>query len=496
MYLKISNKNYSFRYKIPIDLREYFHGRHELIVSLKTKDAKLAKTKAMRLGADTKDFIERIRWMVEMELNNIDELVSRWLADKLQRDFHARLKKSSLDGLQYDELPSQKQEDYTRVILDNIHHDMRHLKLRNVAGIANDLLHGNLNVEEEAHKELMFKLLQAHVSLFEELNQRNQGKFNFMLMNSNNRIKSDEKRITYADAIEKYLLHLKSQTSEKEYPRKSNFLQTEFLTIFGSDVPLADYYDDVIEQLDEMALLPKGSAYMIRNEGKTKDELIALGETVTLETYKKYVMWTKAFFLWAYETRKLTETNIAKSFKKLNSKNASMRRSLLEDGEVKELLSLAKRDDKDLYVMLKILAYTGMRHSEFFKMKIIDNGFSLMDENIELKTTSSYRIIPRHEALKDIDDSVIYRLQTTYTSQMLSRSGMLLLRKITDDPTKVVYSLRHNMIDKLINLGVDIMVVNDIVGHQRGQSMSANRYFKGFNIEVLSRAINLISYEV
>lgn len=66
MYLKISNKNYSFRYKIPIGLREYFDGRHELIVSLKTKDVKLAKTKAMRLGADTKDFLERIRWMMDM----------------------------------------------------------------------------------------------------------------------------------------------------------------------------------------------------------------------------------------------------------------------------------------------------------------------------------------------------------------------------------------------------------------------------------------------
>lgn len=476
-------------------MRSYFNNRHELIVSLKTKNVKLAKIKALELGADTKSFIERVRWMKNMKIENIDEIVSDWLSEKLRRDFDARVRKSSLKGLNYEQLPSQKQEDYTRSILETIKDDMKHLRLRGVKNIADDLLNDQLKVNDPVHKELMFKLLQANVSLFTELHQRNQGKYNFDLMKKGQNYEPLQDRLTYKNAVEKYLKYLERNIkSVEEYKRNSNFFRTEFLTVVGTDTLIADRFEDFADELDEFKMLPKGSAFKIR-KGMIKDELFKDdGNTISAKTYKAYLSWCKAFFKWAFDNQYI-KTNVAGSMKILNDDNTLTQRELLTDSEVRQMLSLAQEKNPDMYIILKILAYTGMRHSEFLKMTVADYGFDLTEPTLQLKTDASHRLIPRHRELMSIEDSDIFRLQRTYTDKMLTVQGMKIIREFTDNPKKVAYSLRHSVSTKLMNAGVEEAKINELLGHSKGNSMSLNRYAKGFEISILDEAINRLSYD-
>ena len=63
MYLKKVNKNYSFRYLVPEDLRKYFNGKTEIIKSLQTKNAKIARQKARLLSAESSLLISESRCM-------------------------------------------------------------------------------------------------------------------------------------------------------------------------------------------------------------------------------------------------------------------------------------------------------------------------------------------------------------------------------------------------------------------------------------------------
>jgi integrase len=495
MYLKCFNNNYSFRYKIPLDVRIHFDNRHELIVTLKTKNGKLAKLKALQLSADIKILVVKIRLMKSMELENIDEMVSIWLQDKLERDFKARLSKSSLEGHNPDQLPRQKQENYSQNLLNNFQREMKHLRLKSVEGIAKDLLEDELDSENTNHKELMFKLLQANVTLFTELNNRNQGKFNFELQGSNLSAVAQRKRMTYEVAIGKYLEYYKyKSTSKKEVKIVTSFMSYTFKTVFGANEFVADCIDDILDELDELALLPTRASEKIRTTAISKEKLFELsGSKIDIVTYNNYLKWSKAFFKWAFHRGHIA-TNIAEIFKKNEAVNALTQRNPLSDNEITRMLEIAHYENLDLFIMLKVIAYSGMRHSEFFKMRLISDGFDLRDKTLKLKTLSSHRVIPRHRELMDINDSDIFRLQKTYTPEILSKQGMKIIRRVTDDESKVVYSLRHSMATKLLNANVEELKINEILGHLKGNSMSVNRYASGFDISILREAINKVSY--
>jgi len=486
MYLKCVNKNYSFRFKLPNDIKPYFNNRYELILSLKTKDVKIAKIKALKLGADTQLIIEKVRFMRDMNIDNIDDEVNNWLIEKLERDYKARLRQSSLDGIDDNDLPNAKQEGYSRELLVEFQGDMRNFRLSGVKEIANSMIDESIDENNPIHKELMFKLLQANITLFSELNERNNGNFSFRTIRV---------RLTYEEAINKYLKYFEYKTSSQaELKAITSFMSYGFKLIMGADNKVGDTIDDVSDDLENIAKLPISSTPKIK-AGKSKEELLEIQNKISSTTFGKYIKWVKGFFTWAYDGRYI-ETNVANNIRSIEKSKAKDDRKPLTDNEVKELLSIAKAEDEDTYTMLKILAYTGMIHSEFFKMKNEDTYFDV--ENIEenLKTDSRFRKVPKHSALLGITDEYIDELQRKYDAQGLSKLGMKILRKITKDKKKVIYSLRHSLATKLGNKGVEIGTVLQIMGHAVGTTMTETRYDKGRDIAILIEAINKLDYGI
>ena len=160
--------------------------------------------------------------------------------------------------------------------------------------------------------------------------------------------------------------------------------------------------------------------------------------------------------------------------------------------------------------------YTGMRLEEIGQLLVSDikrDGdiwyFDINDfESKQLKNKSSIRRVPIHQALLDL--GFIYYINSLESVQLFpllrrDKYGKLTqnwskwfgrrLRKIgVIDSSKVFHSFRHSMKDALRGAEVDEAISDAITGHS---STSVGRnYGSGYNLTVLNKAIQKISYDV
>lgn len=305
--------------------------------------------------------------------------------------------------------------------------------------------------------------------------------------------KKSNDRLTYYNAVVTYLKYFEYKTESKsQYDAVSSFMLSSFLAIMGKNNSLPTSLDDCLERLQELALLPKMSSLKIKI-GWTKERLLESNNKISKTTYSKYIKWVRAFYVWAYNNGHI-KVNIAQTIKRTPTDSAMSQRSLLTDNEINKLFEIAKSESNDLYTMIKILAYSGIRHSEFFKMKVKQDYFDLTDKSTTLKTASSYRIVPRHQELCEIDNGYIVYLQNKYNNRDLTKMGMKVLRLVTTDKTKVLYSLRHSVATKLQNELVAPSIISQILGHLKDTSITTSRYAKGYQLEILSDAVERIKY--
>ena len=127
MYLKKVNRNYSFRYRIPNELQKYFGSRTEIIKSLQTENARIAKQKARVLSAELALLISKVRTMQELDIYGVDTIVSEWAQERLETDLNGRIEKSSIEGDQGN-MPLTKVQGYTKRISQDLKQDLAKLK--------------------------------------------------------------------------------------------------------------------------------------------------------------------------------------------------------------------------------------------------------------------------------------------------------------------------------------------------------------------------------
>ncbi len=149
--------------------------------------------------------------------------------------------------------------------------------------------------------------------------------------------------------------------------------------------------------------------------------------------------------------------------------------------------------DTHIYPMIKILQFTGMRLSELYKCSILAiEGVLCFDlrttKGSPLKTLSSYRIIPVHDSLLEhLDD--LPALTNKFSSNYISKRFKKDIKRILEDTQgKSLYSLRHSFATNLIANSVQPEIVSELMGHSHN-SMTMNRYVKGYPLKVLKKAI-------
>ena len=144
-----------------------------------------------------------------------------------------------------------------------------------------------------------------------------------------------------------------------------------------------------------------------------------------------------------------------------------------------------------------------MRPSELWKCKILiseDNivCFDLTDKELNLKTSTSRRMIPLHNKLLELKiDTRLSSLQVEFTQAILSSYFNKVIKpKISDNPNKVMYSFRHTVATELKRAEVNMDMVSEVLGHSyENSTMTKEVYASGYTLTQLQTAINHLNYE-
>ncbi len=255
-------------------------------------------------------------------------------------------------------------------------------------------------------------------------------------------------------------------------------------------------YKDILRFRELILKLPKRN---IRYFGSLDLRQVING-TINIEptqllkpkTINKYMSYLKGLYRFSIKTGALT-VNMAELVAPIKLNNARVQRLAFEPYEADYMEELLPEDKRYL---VQILRFSGMRLSELYKCKIstINNVkcFDLTSQDLDLKTVSSYRLIPIHNRLLyNIEGFNRYRAMNT--AKTLSEYYINKLRStdIQDSDKKVLYSLRHSFATQLIKLGAVEGMVSELMGHSH-KSMTLSRYAKGYDIRQLSEVIHLL----
>ena len=283
---------------------------------------------------------------------------------------------------------------------------------------------------------------------------------------------------TEISAYESYLALERSEASQKVTSMHMfilcKFLPAEITTVTYSDI------DKVTTSLKQ---LPKRNIqkykkipvkHFIKMEIPTKDKLSVRGVNAYLKTLKSFLSFChKRNYL-----STLYEVKLQKSTVCIRDE----RKSLSTD-TILTLINSAKTTE--LQLAYQLLYLTGMRLSEAYKCKISEvdgvKCFDLRDRENQLKTQSSYRLIPVHKSIDEPERLLQALSQIKY--------DFIIKRCSKDLVDGTLYSLRHSFATHLASNDVEPHIISELMGHAH-KTMPLSRYVKGFPIRVLKAAID------
>lgn len=510
--VKLSNGSYLYRKRVPVSLKQYFDIA-ELKYSFGCISRIEAEKKALNLNHELQKLIDLKRLNMVSD-NTIQKKVEQYVTERLNRDYQARLKKVSFENCT--NIPKRKEADTIKDILcdykDNIS-KFNVSKVQTLAEITAESLGEEFDIHNLMHKKLALELLRAQYTIFSEILSRNKGEWlrSDLLIDSNQmkNLPSIEK------SIDEYL---------KRYCKKSKAdgRQKSDVVNFFNDVakPLLIFVNETLYEFDEESIyeisdiIPQLLTRTGKNQNKSIKEYLEKNEyetnlykKISARTANKYFDWLKGYMLFLYKKNFVNE-DFSEFLIELVEENASQQRTHFEKDEIKLLFQKIQeqKKDQDLEIFVKILAYTGMRTSEIlkctFKRDDVNhiNYLDLTDTSIKLKTSSSYRKIPLHQELLGlITHSSLEQFQSKYNSETLKslskKANKFIHKNITEDPKKVLYSLRHSFATFLKHEMVNETSIAELMGHSTGTTMTMTRYAGLQDLKILHEAISKLYYQ-
>lgn len=226
-------------------------------------------------------------------------------------------------------------------------------------------------------------------------------------------------------------------------------------------------------------------------------------------TCRKVYIIMQSVFARAVEQGFLKETPCTKAVILPKAKSAKEKKPFLDENQAKELLSMAQ-DYSQFNTIIKVLLYTGMRSGECLALRWQDIDFENRTIHIENtltdvggkhwlqppKTATSNRFIGLSDVLADILQEhkkqqevkkaavgCLYKYPemvfTTESGNYIDRSRLNTqfrrFVKNTSFEFATLHTLRHCNATLLINSGIDLKIVSDLLGHS-DVSTTANIY--------------------
>lgn len=502
---------YSFRARVPSSLRPFFN-QTEIIKTLATRDYNVAKKKVIDLSIGFRNLV-KIKKLNMLDNTAIEKLVNEYIQERLEKDFNARLQLISLKKLE--KKPKLKDPLRVELLLKEYKQDLSDFDVSRVKMLADSFAEEvgeQFDIENLNHKKLALSLLRANIKVFETILARNKGEWGYDEILSYKTIK--EKEIpSIEESIKDYLEFYENTTNAQTADQRRDTKN------FFNDVALhlLRYFIDSLDELDDSiifeikTMIPKlfrrtGRVqqssiweFLINNKFESNDY-----QTISRETANKHIKKMRAYLKYLSD-KHITNQNFSESLTMYPTESALTQRNHLDSDEIKVLIAKAGEYHYFLEIIVKIFAYSGMRLSELFKCELKEEEikgkgnikyFDLTNTEIRLKTTTSHRKIPLHSELHFLTKNQFQELQNQYkTSDFISKKVNELINEyISEEPTKVLYSLRHSFATYLKQKGIEESIVAELMGHSRGTTLSYTRYAGAFPLITLKEYIDKLEY--
>ena len=223
------------------------------------------------------------------------------------------------------------------------------------------------------------------------------------------------------------------------------------------------------------------------------------------KTINKHIKYLKSFIKFAVERKYLESNNVEGIFLYDELKDEQERKLEVENYTDEEMLNIInfKYNDKKYNTIFKILAHTGMRVSEVWRLKNSQIKYDAIkkikyiDIN-EGKSKAAIRKVPIHkDILKDLEDSNLpfFNIsKNAFTKRLRAR----IYKVIEKDSTENVHTIRATFIEKALEKYPDLLnVIQEIVGHEKSSkdALTIDTYAKGHPIELKNEIINSVIYK-
>lgn len=288
-----------------------------------------------------------------------------------------------------------------------------------------------------------------------------------------------EKQITNSPLLklsefkEEYINYAKLRFS-KSYVERSIEPAFKFLIEYAGDIPL--------KQLDLKTI----DNFIIAKYNKSKSAAALYYRTLK-SAFSKAVVWN---YLEDNPIKKIKAPKVPKSNPVFISEN--------------ELnLILEKTQDEQLKNIFKVAFFTGMRLAEILNMRSywIDtqqNIISLKNSNDFTTKSKKERIIPIHPRITSIvikqnsnsDDFIFNRkINSKYNEDYVSKQFKKALRAAKLNDQIHFHSLRHSFASNLVQKGVNLYVVKELLGHE---DIKTTQIYSHLTQSSLSNAVCLL----
>ena len=514
-YLLKRNDVYYLRVKIPSDLSRWFPDKREIRKSLRTKDRRQAKVCfSGHLGRTERTFaLMRAGIMTDSE---IKKLAADYLRETLERSDRERLEHGSrnyfdaevghwLSSVPYQDLS----EEPTKVLRGCTSQQME-------TSLANFLESKGITSEVDSvkHKKLLREISHAHLEALRIDERRDLGDFSdeYYLEEEKETISQrsqPESQRSVQPLILSGLIKLYSdeKLAQGRWTPKTQHEVTASLNIFVGI--LGDIAVETLTRANMVECLTKVRTL------KVKDKLIEE------RTVKKHMTHMSSLLKWGVRNGHINR-NPAEGLAPTIHKAPSEERSIYSKEDLRRLLDglisnrLKEEDKPERYWIPLVALFSGLRLDEVCQLYREDitqiQGVWCFDVNRakdkKLKNTASIRQVPIHSKLIELGFLEYHQSvkhERLWPNINRGRDGYAHLfgkwyqrfnrSCITEDKRKVFHSFRHTFTDTLKQAGVQEQLIAELVGHTTG-SITAERYGKKFNPQVLSSAVESLRYEL
>jgi len=213
---------------------------------------------------------------------------------------------------------------------------------------------------------------------------------------------------------------------------------------------------------------------------------VPLEDRQSIDTVNGYIKILNALLKFAYEREVVGRQFSVSLVKRITS--ARDERHALNADDLHKLMTMGNVKSLPIY---KILYYSGMRLSEVYKCQInIVEGikcFDLTDKTKQLKTKSSYRLIPVHNDIVE-EVEVLWKQSQEVRAEYAGKQAS----KLFGTKGKTLYSLRHTFATELLNGNTGgAAIVSELLGHTHND-VTMGRYVKGFSVSTLKQAVDVL----